>query len=396
MGQSRSNNLTLRYGLYQFTFFLSCAGIFGFAATYLTANGFTAAEIGITIAASYFLACILQPFLGEFADRFPWVGLPKLIILCLACSFLCFMVIQLCHLPLALFGILYAVGGLLITVTVSISNALCVFYSERGYAINYGIGSGIGSLSYSVSTFAMGYVIAYLGMDFMMWVVLLSLSLQMIITLGYPKISEQKESFLSQSAETHAKGQRVSIFSFFLKYKYFMCTILGVMLIAMCHSMAENYLFQMFQPMGGNSRNVGAALAIASFSAAPFMLLFEKIQKKINIMFFMRLSGVFYILKTVLMFFATSIWQVYAIVCLQTVTYGFIYPSLFYFAKMKIEREDMAKGQAVVVAAFTLGTALGSLIGGKAIDAFNFQIMILIAGALAAAGAGIINFSIKK
>ena len=165
MSQSRSHNLTFRYGLYQFTFFLSCAGIFGFATTYLIANGFTAAEVGIIISASYFLACILQPLLGEFADRFPWIGLPKLIILCLGCSFLCFTVIQFCHLPRTVFGALYAIGGLLITVTVSVSNALCVFYSERGYAINYGIGSGIGSLSYSVSTFGMGYVIAYLGTD---------------------------------------------------------------------------------------------------------------------------------------------------------------------------------------------------------------------------------------
>ena len=126
------------------------------------------------------------------------------------------------------------------------------------------------------------------------------------------------------------------------------------------------------------------------------MLLFEKVQKKINIMLLMRLSGVFYVMKAVLMFFASSIWQVYAIVCLQTVTYGFIYPSLFYFAKMKIDKEDMAKGQAVVVAAFTLGTAMGSLVGGKAIDVFDFQAMILIAGALAALGTVVINFSIKK
>lgn len=396
MVQGRSHNLTLRYGLYQFTFFLSCAGIFGFATTYLIANGFTAGEVGSIIAVSHFLACALQPFLGEFADRFPWIGLPKLIVLCLSSSLVCFMVIQFFHLPLVVFGILYAVGGLLITATVSVSNALCVFYSERGYAINYGIGSGIGSLSYSLSTFGMGYVIAYLGTDSMIWVVLLSLSLQLMITLGYPKISEEKTSFLPESADMHAAGQSVSLFSFIIKYKYFMITIMGIILIAMCHSMAENYLFQMFQPMGGSSQNVGAALAIASFSAAPFMLLFEKVQKKINVMLFMRLSGIFYILKAVLMFFASSIWQVYAIVCLQTVTYGFIYPSLFYFAKMKIEKEDTAKGQAVIVAAFTLGTALGSLVGGKAIDAFNFQVMILIAGALAALGTGIINFSINK
>ena len=56
----------------------------------------------------------------------------------------------------------------------------------------------------------------------------------------------------------------------------------------------------------------------------------------------------------------------------------------------------MVKGQAVVVAAFTLGTALGSLVGGKVIDAYGFRAMILLAGLLAGLGAAVINLSIKK
>lgn len=396
MNQRRPHNLTLRYCLYQSTFFLSCAGIFGFAVTYLLEKGFQTAEIGMMIAVSNFLSCIVQPFLGDFADRFPKIRLTRMIAVCLLCCFLCFAVIQMCRLPLIMFGMLYTVGGLAVTLTPPLGNALCVYYSERNYKVDYGIGSGVGSLSYSFATLSLGYVIAALGTDWMVWIVLVSLCAQLVITLRYPKISEKDVHVQRDERDAQQSEQRVSLWSFFLKYKFFMITVSGVMMIAMCHSMAENFLINMFQPMGADSRSVGAALAIASFSAAPLMMMFEKIQKKINIILLMRLSGVFYVLKAVLMFFATNVWQVYAIVCLQTFTYGFIYPSLFYFTKMKIAKADMVKGQAVVVAAFTMGTALGSFVGGKAIDAFNFQAMILVAGVLAGLGTIVVNCNIKK
>ena len=101
MNQSRPHNLTLRYCLCQSTFFLSCAGIFGFAVTYLLKKGFQTAEIGMMIAASNFLSCIVQPFLGDFADRFPKIRLTSMIAVCLLCCFLCFATIQMCRPPLS-------------------------------------------------------------------------------------------------------------------------------------------------------------------------------------------------------------------------------------------------------------------------------------------------------
>ncbi len=388
--------LTLRYSFYQSAFFLTCAGIFGFAATYLLEKGFQTSEVGVILASSNLLSCMLQPFLGDFADCFPQIRLQNLIAACLAFTLLCFAVIQLLQPPLMAFGVLYVAGGLSLTSTTPLANALCVYYNQRGYAVDYGIGSGIGSLSYSFATLSLGYIISALGTDWMIWIVLVSLAVEITITLGYPKVPERENGFPPGTDSTGQAVQRVSLWAFWGKYRYFVVTVSGTMMIAMCHSMAENYLINLFQPMGGDSRNVGSALAIAGFTAAPLMLLFEKIQKKVDILLLMRLSGIFYVLKAVLMFFATSVWQVYAIVCLQTFTYGFIYPSLYYFTKMKVGKNDMVKGQAVVVAAFTLGTALGSLVGGKVIDAYGFRAMILLAGLLAGLGAAVINLSIKK
>ena len=124
------------------------------------------------IAASNFLSCVVQPFLGDFADRFPKIRLTSMIAVCLLCCFLCFATIQMCRPSLVIFGILYTVGGLAITLTPPLGNALCVYYNERNYKVDYGIGSGVGSFSYSVATLSLGYVIAALGTDWMVWAVL--------------------------------------------------------------------------------------------------------------------------------------------------------------------------------------------------------------------------------
>ncbi len=390
-----SKKLTIRYSLYQAAFYLTNAGIFAFAATYLLDKDFQTSQVGIILALSNLFSCILQPCLGTFADRLKKFVLSQMIAFFLMISFICFMVIQICHVPLVVFGFLYVTGGLLVSVTMCLNNALCVYYSNKNYPINYGIGLGIGSLSYSFASLGLGYVIAWLGADWMVWIVMISLAAQIIIVLGYPKISDQKYTISEKDNRVPAK-ETVSMRIFFKQYKFFIIAITGIILIAACHSMAENYLISVFQNIGGNSKNVGVALFLACLSAAPFQLLFEKIQKKISILTLMRLSGIFYMAKAILLILATQIWHVYAIELLQMITYGFIYPSLFYFAKQKIAKTDIAKGQALVIAAFTLGTALGSLIGGKLIDVFHLKTMLLAAFAFAGIGSLIIHFNVDK
>ena len=99
----------------------------------------------------------------------------------------------------------------------------------------------------------------------------------------------------------------------------------------------------LFTPLGGSSENVGTALFIACTTATPFLLLFEKIQRRTGVEPLMRICGVFFILKAVLMILAPSIVSIYMIEMLQTVTYGFLYPPLYYLVLQRIAAKDMDK-----------------------------------------------------
>ena len=101
-----SKKLTIRYLLYQVAYYATCVGTSAFATTYLLEKGFSTSAIGIVIAATNILSCILQPRLGDVVDRLKKFVLPQMMIGFLASALVCFAVIQFCKPSLGIFGIL--------------------------------------------------------------------------------------------------------------------------------------------------------------------------------------------------------------------------------------------------------------------------------------------------
>ena len=161
-------DLTAQYSFYQISYYAACAGYSAFAVTYLLGKGFTSGQIGAILAMTNILSCALQPILGGYADKRPVSALSRLLVGCIGVTFACAAMIELLPLALAVIGALYLLGGVTFSLTVALCNALCANYANRRYPINYGVGSGIGSLSFSFASLAMGYVLARLGARAMM------------------------------------------------------------------------------------------------------------------------------------------------------------------------------------------------------------------------------------
>ena len=387
-----TRNLTLRYSIYQLLFFSITAGTGGFAATYLLGKGFSSAQIGLILAATNVASCCLQPLLGSAVDRAKGFVLPRLLGLMAGTSALCFALLILFDMGKGFQGALYVLGSLTLAIMPSLSNSLCAYYTERNCAINFGVGAGIGSLAYSTASLGIGYLIAWRGTDAMILLVLVLLAILFWLVLSYPKVSG--EAPLQDKAGD--QEMQSSLFRFALQYRSFSVTILGVLLIAMCHAMAENYLINLFEPMGGGSENVGTALFIACVSAVPFLMLFDRVQAKVGVENLMRLAGLFYILKAFFLYRAATVTHVYLTVLLQFCSYGFLFPSLYYFAKKSVSSQDMAKGQTMAMSLYTLGLALGSYVGGYLIQAAGVRNMLLGAMLFAGEGMLIVNSAVGR
>ena len=390
MHSSSRRPLTLLYCLHQAAYFFAIAGIGAFAVTYLMDRGFAAAQIGLMLALTSVCSCALQPVIGSYVDRRSMSLLAGIIRRFLITALLSFGAIEFLPLPLSVTALLFVLGSLTFSITVPLSSSLCAYYSQNDYHIDYGMGSGVGSLSFSLASLLLGYIIAARSSSFMMRFCLAFIILEILLMLRYPRIDSGAQ------AAGHASASSLSLAAFCRRYRRFIMTLLGVMLLAACHAMAENYLIQIFTRLGGGSEHVGTALFIACITAAPFLLLFEKIQRRTGVVPLLRLTGFFYVAKAVLLILAPTIGSVYLIELLQTCTYGFLYPSLYYLVGQRIEPADTAKGQTMASSLYTLGTALGNSLGGTVLDAISLNAMLTLAACFAACGLLLINFTITR
>lgn len=392
--RTSSRSLTPLYCLHQGAVSFAYAGIASFAVAYLMSKGFDTALIGMMLALTSTLSCFLQPLIGSYVDRRSMTLLPKMILGFQAVVFVALGSIELFALPLPLIGLLFTVGYLAYLMALSLNNSLCAHYSQNGYRINYGMGAGVGAFAFSLGSLAVGLVVARLGASWAIFCALALTLLDMALILCYPRLRPEDDA-VTRLKKDHAV-QSLSIPAFARQYRLYMVTIAGAMCLAACHSMMENFLIQIFGRVGGGSQEVGIALFLAGISSAPFLLCFERVQRRVSVEVLVRLSGLFFILKAVLLICASSVSSIYLISLLQAVTYGFVSPSLYYLTLRRVDAVDMAKGQLLSSALYTLGGGMGNSVGGAAIEYMGVNAMLLVVIGFAAAGTLLINLTLRR
>lgn len=382
-------SLTIRYMLHQMAYWAAAAGVMSFASAFLLEKGFPASQVGVLLAAGNLLSCGVQPILADRADRSGGNILARLIVGLTACSMACFASLLVMSLPHLLFGLIFLLGVFTFDAMMPLMNAICVACNMSGRSVNYGFCRGMGSLAFSIAALVIGEAIAAWGADWMLWIVLGLLTANILITLGYPAL-EKGGGGEKEQAES------CSIGVFFRRYQWYCASLLGVMLLAMFHSMTENYLIEVVRPLGGDSGSVGMALFIATVAEMPVMLWFDQVRRRISDNLLLKLSGVFFLLKAVLFLLAPSVTAIYGIQLLQAVTYSFLSPTQVYYAGSKVAPEDMVKGQAFITASYTLGCAMGNFTGGQLLEFFSLTAMLCAGVVMAAAGTAILFLTVGK
>lgn len=381
--------MTGHYTVHQVTYWAAAAGVVSFATAFLLGKGFAPATVGTMLAVGNLLSCAAQPLLANFADRTGGNVLKWMTAALTAVCILCFGVVQVLPLSRFLFGAVYLLGVFALDAMMPLMNALSVSYLENGYRLNYGLSRGIGSLGYSLSALLIGKLMAQRGIDWMIWVSLALLVLNVLVVLAYPAIG-------SSVRELEEKPQCCSIGEFFIKYRWYCFSLVGVMLLAMFHAMTENYLIEVVRPLGGDSGSVGVALFIATAAEMAVLVCFDRVRKHIRDTWLLKFAGLSFLLKAVLFLVAPSVSAIYLIQLLQATSYAFLSPTQLYYARGRIGMADMVKGQAFITASYTLGCAIGNFAGGQLLQHFSVPVMLLAGVAMAALGTAVLFVTVER
>ena len=162
--------------------------------------------------------------------------------------------------------------------------------------------------------------------------------------------------------------------------------LLGSVMLLTFHYLTNTYLIQMLREVGGDSGNLGTAMAIAAVLEIPVMFSFTHIAKKVPSSILLVISAVSYVGKGILYLAGGSITMIYFAQILQMTSYAIYAPAVVKFSDECMAEEDKVTGQAFMSMTSAVGGVIGNLCGGWLIDHTGIRSMLLFGTIFAAAG----------
>lgn len=386
------NSITLRFATVNSIFYLIYGIIYGYAAFYLRAKGFSSTETGIVFAVSSAACIVLQTLIGNFLDSHLKYSAKHIIaifsiILTIAVVILFFIhqryVILLCFLIIMT----------ILLVDSSLFNAFAMEYINAGEPLDFSLCRGLGSLAYSVVTLLMGILISKTSEDiiipsFFIVQALVFLSLTLLkpaarygtATSGDPSVTEVRTSAELLRSEP-----------------LILLLFTGILMMYLSYTAINNFHVNIIEAAGGGSRELGISTSIAAFLELPVMAAFIQLSRRFSYSSLLKFSCFFFVVKVLLMSFASSLISIYAIQSLQLLSYGLFVPASTYYINSVLSKADMAKGQTLLgIFTFGLSGLISSLLSGIMLDHYSVLDLMRVLTLLAVTGFLMICISLKR
>lgn len=379
-------SINSRYKMMQGLFWMLFCVSSGFISLYLQGRGLGNAEIGTVTAIFGILAALLQPVLGGITDRsnhLTW----RSMILMLAIPYL-LICIAMPLIPGAWAGALFM--GLLILLgntIIPFINSAHFYYSHAGEYINFGVARGIGSGLYALLALVIGGLAEKYGIEMVPITGILIAFLFIVVVYRMPPTKESVKKVRRE--KTLQKG-------FLLRYPAFTWMLLACLLMFTTHNIINTYLLQIIQSLGGNSSQLGIALAIQAVVEVPVLFGFSKLLKRFTPKSLMLTAAFGFALKALMYALSSSVLMIYLIQVTQMISFALFASSSVFYTSEAIAIEDQGTGQAYMTSMMAAGTVLGSLSGGWMLELSGMTTMLFVNVIIALLGVGFALISVKN
>ncbi len=376
-------NVTVYYGLITAVYSVGFVILSAFSSVFLLEAGLSSGQIGLLLSIGGIVSAVLQPPVGALIDRRPKISSKTVLLVCgsaivVFAALLRFIPRQ----SLGLTALLYGCPIMLLYLAQPFVNSLGMEALNSGYGLNLGAGKALGSFGYAAGSYVFGIISVKLGANIIPLAFGIVYFVMCLITFFYPV---QKENIpLSDKSRTSQKIGNPYLF--LLKYKRFAGVLLGLVCIFFSHMVINTFSLQIITPKGGTSADMGTAAAIAAVCELITMLLFSFYMKKAGLSRLLKISGLFFALKTLFSLLVRSVAGYFVIQGFQMFGWGLLAIGLIYYVNDLTDPEDKATGQAYAGISMTAGNVLATYIGGHLIDAFGVNTMLIVGTIVALTG----------
>ena len=361
--------------------------IMGFASVFLLNVGFDNSQVGLLIAAAGLLSALLQPLAAAYADRPKSMALKWIIFLLTALCFGGSLVLMTAGGQKIVAGLCYGLCMVLLQLTTPLVNALGIATVNSGEKMNFGVARGFGSLGYGVAAYLIGVLTDSKGAGAVPLCMGATLLVLLLVTLDYKKVKRIPET---PKAAAPAQG------GFLHRYPRYCLVLVGLVFLFISHVVLNSFTYQIVVYKGGDSAQMGKAMAFASLLELPIMFLFGRMQKKVRCHVWFRISGLFFLLKTAGTLLCSTMGGFFAVQLFQMGGWALMTVSSVFYINSIMEPRDSVKGQACYTTSMTLGNVLGAILAGRILDVLGVPAMLVFGTVCALVGAVIVLVFTQK
>ena len=395
---TRSGIWTAKYAFLNAAYYAGFCTIHAYAAVYLLAAGFTNTEVGILLALANVLSAVAQPVFAAFIDRRGVLTNRRFVfasIISIALLVLLLMLIP-GYKP-AVFIIYMLIYTIQFTYQ-PIVTALCFEYKNAGCNIFYGLARGLGSASFAVTSAFIGRLTEIHGVKVLLIadLVIMALSFISILIFRKPAVSPAPDEPDQAAVSRDADKAHNSIMEFGKAYPAFMLLLVSTVCFFFAHNMINDFLIQIIRNLGGAETQLGYATFLAALLELPVMALITLLITKVSPNDMLVVSGVSFLIKTLILVFATDMLALYVSQSFQMLAYAVFVPASAYYVSRNMKDTDQVKGQALVSSAITVGGVFSNLVCGRILDLFGIRAMLITGSVICSIGVVTVIIAMKK
>lgn len=379
-GEKSNHSATRAFALNQASFWMSFCIFIGYAAVYLQSLGYSNASLGAIMAVGNLLGALLGPALAARIDRDARVTAEKLTPPVLALQAAALVVLTLFPAKgnaTTVAFVLYIAFG------TSVNSLNLKLYDDavyRGAHIDYGFARGFGSLAFVLVSSLLGVIVERTSAR------VIPLAGILLCAVQFAAFCLMKRSLPAASAGRGAAGGGVSMAVFARNNRRFCVLLLGTAIIFFSHNTVANFLINVTRNVGGDTGTMGIVNGFMAAVEIPVMLLFTRLLGKKSMSALLRVSFVFFALKSAAIAAAPSIPALIAVFLLQAPSFALYTSAIVPYVSRHVAHEDSAKAQSLAFTMTTAGSMLASVISGRLYDVLTVTQTLWIACAACVVG----------
>ncbi len=363
---------------------VSLWGIYGvlysYANRYLLSQGLSSTVTGVLLAVATAVAFILQPLLTSIIDK-KKIELKGVLLILSALMLICSVCLPFIN-NLWAVALVYAITYVGVAVYPAFINAMGMVAIKSGYSVNFGVARGVGAFVFGVTAWGTNKLIEIFSESAVPFFAIIFCITAICAVLLFPK-----------GAEAVTKKEEASkITEFFKRNKKFSVLLIAVAIIMVGHNILGNCMYQI-AVFKGDENAQGMVLMISTLIEIPTIVFFTKLLKIASGSTYMRISGIFFVLRVLLTLVIPGVWGLYIAQICQIAGYGLYTVCSVYYAGEVVSDKDTVKGQAYICTANTIGCLVAHLTGGAMIDAVGTENMLIITTVISIAGMVMLFFT---